>query len=390
MAKQALSFSLEGFLSLDSLLPVNQALSTWESGSRMTKTKDRFELYDGNLVMSDIMLIPYIGKPIHAYGIRKQYLTSWLSPSDPNKGFYYLGLDYLDMTKSNVLSQDNVYQQIGFCQVGTGEVHTSSTSQLSTKNDDPSGANLIDPSRKKDHELPQLSISSVVANTDHFSVLSNLGEGGFGPVYKLQWYEIAVKRLSNNSRQGLEEFKNEVELTSKLQARNLVKLLANADPIKWRLLDWRKRKHIIKGIAQDFGMARIVFENENRSGTTKLAGTYGYMFPKYAMHRLYLRKSDVFSFRVILLEIVSGRKSATFYEPNCSMNLLVGLLCVQENAEDRPKISDVVLMFSSERECLSRPKQLAYSTLLNAVDGSFSRKHTPSPNLVSISLVEAR
>ncbi|XP_060669839.1 G-type lectin S-receptor-like serine/threonine-protein kinase SD1-13 [Ziziphus jujuba] len=370
MAKQALSFSLEGFLSLDSLLPVNQALSTWESGSRMTKTKDRFELYDGNLVMSDIMLIPYIGKPIHAYGIRKQYLTSWLSPSDPNKGFYYLGLDYLDMTKSNVLSQDNVYQQIGFCQVGTGEVHTSSTSQLSTKNDDPSGANLIDPSRKKDHELPQLSISSVVANTDHFSVLSNLGEGGFGPVYKLQWYEIAVKRLSNNSRQGLEEFKNEVELTSKLQARNLVKLL---DPIKWRLLDWRKRKHIIKGIAQGL----LYFHN-------------GYMFPKYAMHRLYLRKSDVFSFRVILLEIVSGRKSATFYEPNCSMNLLVGLLCVQENAEDRPKISDVVLMFSSERECLSRPKQLAYSTLLNAVDGSFSRKHTPSPNLVSISLVEAR
>ncbi|XP_060669822.1 cysteine-rich receptor-like protein kinase 10 [Ziziphus jujuba] len=113
------------------------------------------------------------------------------------------------------------------------------------------------------------------------------------------------------------------------------------------------------------------------------------MSPEYAVHGLYSTKSDAFGFVVILLEIVSGRKNATFDEPNSSLNLLgyawdswngrrcmelmdptmdvlcsvddimlyiqVGLLCVQESAEDRPTMSDVVSMFSNERTSLPRP-----------------------------------
>nr|XP_048323323.1 receptor-like serine/threonine-protein kinase SD1-8 [Ziziphus jujuba var. spinosa] len=366
-------------------------------------------------------------------------------------------------------------------QVGTGEVHTS---QLSPNND-PSTEDVIELGRKNDHELPLLSFISVVAATDNFSACNKIGEGGFGPVYKgkLEGNDIAVKRLSKYSGQGLAEFKNEVQLICKVQHRNLVKLLGCCieqeekiliyeympnrsldsfifDPVKQLLLDWTKRQYIIEGITQgllylhkysrlriihrdlktsnillddymnpkisDFGMARILFKDESKIKTKRVAGTYGYMSPEYAAHGIFSTKSDVFSFGVILLEIVSGRKIATFHEPNCSMNLLgyawelwkdgrctelmdptlggscpvndvlmfiqVGLLCVQENAEDRPNMWDVLLMLSSERASLPEPKQPAYSTLLNAAaDGSsISTRQNPSPNLVSISLAEAR
>ncbi|XP_060669829.1 G-type lectin S-receptor-like serine/threonine-protein kinase At1g11330 [Ziziphus jujuba] len=332
---------------------------------------------------------------------------------------------------------------------GTGEVHAS---QLSPNND-PSIEDAIELGRKNDHELHLLSFISVVAATDNFSPWNKIGEGGFGPVYKgkLQGNDIAVKRLSKYSGQGLGEFKNEVQLISKVQHRNLVKFLGCCieqeekiliyeympnrsldffifDPIKQLLLDWKKCKYVIEGIAQgllylhkysrlriihrdlkasnillddymnpkisNFGMARVLFENESKIKTKRVARTYGYMSPEYAVHGLFSTKSDVFSFGVILLEIINGRKNATFYQPNYSMNLsgYVGLLCVQENAEDRPNMSDVVLMLSSERECLSEPKQPAYSTILNAAaDGrSISTMQNPSPNLASISLVEAR
>nr|XP_048323283.1 uncharacterized protein LOC107428940 [Ziziphus jujuba var. spinosa] len=363
---------------------------------------------------------------------------------------------------------------------GMTEGQTAITAQLGTNND-PSRADVIELGTK-DHELPLLSFSSVVAATDSFSVQNKLGEGGFGPVYKgkLHGHDIAVKRLSKNSGQGSVEFKNEVQLISKLQHTNLVKLLgccieheekiliyeymANKsldsfifDPVKQPLLDWRKRKHIIEGIAQgllylhkysrvriihrdlktsnilldnsmnpkisDFGMARILFESESRPETKRIAGTYGYMSPEYAVHGFYSTKSDVFSFGVIVLEIMSGRKNANFYEPNCSLNLLgyawelwngerwmklidptldnsslydtklciqVGLLCVQENADDRPTMSDVVSILSNEGMSLPTPKQPAYSTILNAAASSTSGRHTPTHNLASVSLVEAR
>ncbi|KAL5972906.1 hypothetical protein ACLOJK_039712 [Asimina triloba] len=80
----------------------------------------------------------------------------------------------------------------------------------------------------KGADLPFFSFATIEAATDNFAAENKLGEGGFGPVYKgilPEGQEMAVKRLSRSSGQGLEEFKNEVMLISKVQHRNLVRLL---------------------------------------------------------------------------------------------------------------------------------------------------------------------
>ncbi|KAG6651692.1 hypothetical protein CIPAW_06G130400 [Carya illinoinensis] len=287
---------------------------------------------------------------------------------------------------------------------------------------------------KKDAELPLFSYESVSAATNNFSTANKLGEGGFGPVYKgklLKGQEIAVKMLSKRSGQGLEEFRNETILIAKLQHRNLVRLLGCCvegdekiliyeymsnksldfylfDPTMKRMLDWKTRIHIMEGIAQgllylhqysrfriihrdlkpsnilldsemnpkisDFGMARIVGDNETQSKTNRIVGTYGYMSPEYALRGLYSVKSDVFSFGVLLLEIVSGKKNTCFYNneslyllshawelwrdgrslelmdstigyPSCTSIMVryinIGLLCVQKSPSDRPTMHDV-------------------------------------------------
>ncbi|GLU23491.1 hypothetical protein SLE2022_394910 [Rubroshorea leprosula] len=80
----------------------------------------------------------------------------------------------------------------------------------------------------EDMELPVFQVATISHATDNFSLSNKLGQGGFGPVYKgklVDGQEIAVKRLSLSSTQGVNEFKNEVKLIAKLQHRNLVRLL---------------------------------------------------------------------------------------------------------------------------------------------------------------------
>ncbi|XP_030514139.2 G-type lectin S-receptor-like serine/threonine-protein kinase B120 isoform X2 [Rhodamnia argentea] len=221
-------------------------------------------------------------------------------------------------------------------------------------------------------DIPVFNFSSIEAATNFFSEENKLGLGGFGPVYKGKFFggqEIAVKRLSRKSSQGLEEFKNEVMLIAKLQHRNLVRLLGFCvqgedkmlvyeympnrsldcfifDPAKRAQLDWTKRFEIIEGIARgllylhrdsrlriihrdlkasnilldeemnpkisDFGMARIFGTNESEASTNRVVGTYGYMSPEYAMEGLFSVKSDVYSFGVLLLEIIRGEKNFGF------------------------------------------------------------------------------
>ncbi|KAF3451603.1 hypothetical protein FNV43_RR07698 [Rhamnella rubrinervis] len=227
-------------------------------------------------------------------------------------------------------------------------------------------------SSKVNGELPLFNFNFVAVATNNFSEENKLGQGGFGPVYKGMLpggQEIAVKRLSRKSGQGVEEFKNEIILIAKLQHRNLVRLLGCClegeekmlvyeympnksldsflfDPEKQGLLDWRKRYAIIEGIARgllylhrdsrlriihrdlkasnilldedmnpkisDFGMARIFGGNQNEANTNRVVGTYGYMSPEYAMEGLFSVKSDVYSFGVLLLEIVSGRRNTSY------------------------------------------------------------------------------
>ncbi|GFP94683.1 cysteine-rich receptor-like protein kinase 26 [Phtheirospermum japonicum] len=304
-------------------------------------------------------------------------------------------------------------------------------------------------------ESLKYTLSTIRDATNDFFDDNKLGQGGFGAVYKgilPNGHEIAVKRLSQNSGQGDLEFKNEVLLLAKLQHRNLVKLLGfcvegveklliyefvqNAsldqfifDPIKRSYLDWEKRYKIIGGIARgilylhedsririihrdlkpsnvlldgemnpkiaDFGMARLFGQDDTRGITNRIAGTYGYMAPEYAAHGQFSIKSDVFSFGVLVLEIISGQKNNNVQRGENVEDLLsfawknwnartpaeivdpilrsgsgfisymercihIGLLCVQENAADRPTMASVVLMLNSFSITLGIPSEPAF------------------------------
>ncbi|XP_047155548.1 G-type lectin S-receptor-like serine/threonine-protein kinase At1g11330 [Vigna umbellata] len=230
-------------------------------------------------------------------------------------------------------------------------------------------------------ELPLFEFEVVENATNSFHLANTLGKGGFGPVYKgllPDGQEIAVKRLSRASGQGVEEFMNEVMVISKLQHRNLVKLLGCCiegdekmliyefmpnksldafifDPLRRKLLDWTKRFTIVEGVARgllylhrdsrlkiihrdlkasnilldadmnpkisDFGLARI-YKGEDEVNTKRVVGTYGYMSPEYAMEGLFSEKSDVYSFGVLLLEIISGKRNTSFRNDDQSLSLI--------------------------------------------------------------------
>ncbi|XP_075649217.1 G-type lectin S-receptor-like serine/threonine-protein kinase At1g11410 [Castanea sativa] len=235
---------------------------------------------------------------------------------------------------------------------------------------------------RRNSNLPLFDLRTIIAATDNFSIANKLGQGGFGPVYKglLQnGMEIAVKRLSKCSGQGIEQFKMESALIVKLQHRNLVKILGCCihkeekmliyeylpnksldffifDETKRSCLDWEKRFEIICGIGRgilylhqdsrlriihrdlkasnvlldnalnpkisDFGLARIVGGDQIEANTNCIAGTYGYMSPEYAMQGLFSIKSDVYSFGVLLLEIITGKRNGTYHHDGPSSNLI--------------------------------------------------------------------
>ncbi|XP_042021551.1 G-type lectin S-receptor-like serine/threonine-protein kinase At4g27290 [Salvia splendens] len=325
--------------------------------------------------------------------------------------------------------------------------------------------------RNMEFDLPMFSYSSVSAATNNFSPQNKLGEGGFGPVYKgelLNGERIALKRLSQKSGQGFEEFRNEIILIAKLQHRNLVRILGCCiDPVesiliyeympnksldmflfgseKQEMLDWKTRTRIVEGIAQgllylheysrvriihrdlkasnillddemnpkisDFGLARILGGTDSQAHTNRVVGTFGYIAPEYAMEGLFSIKSDVYSFGVLVLEIISGRKNTGFYKtdsislPGHAWELWisgrgvelvdekagslaastalryinVGLLCVQENPKDRPNMSSVVSMLSSEIAALPPPKKPAFSTTSLVSSSSSQTKSAGDP-----------
>ncbi|CAA0840351.1 G-type lectin S-receptor-like serine/threonine-protein kinase [Striga hermonthica] len=299
-------------------------------------------------------------------------------------------------------------------------------------------------------ELPLFKLETIITATNNFSIENKVGEGGFGPVYMgnlSREEKIAVKRLSNTSSQGLEEFKNEVILIAKLQHKNLVRLLGCCierdermliyeylqnrsldyfifDWNRRKLLTWPKRFDIIIGIARgllylhhdsrlkvihrdlktsnilldgsfsskisDFGIARSFGEDQLLAKTKRVVGTYGYMAPEYAFDGKFSVKSDVFSLGVVLLEIVSGKKNRAIdgdhyysllghawllWKEDRSLELMdeslndtcietevkrciqVGLLCVQKFAEDRPTMSSVIFMLSTDGTILPEPNE---------------------------------
>ncbi|XP_018730421.2 G-type lectin S-receptor-like serine/threonine-protein kinase At1g61500 isoform X2 [Eucalyptus grandis] len=231
-------------------------------------------------------------------------------------------------------------------------------------------------------KLVVYDFDSIRLATDNFNVKNKLGQGGFGPVYKGKLndgMEIAAKRLSSSSGQGIAEFKNEILLISKLQHRNLVRLLGCCiegeekilvyeylpnksldtflfDSKEKAKLSWSVRFHIIQGVARgllylhhdsclrvihrdlkvsnilldekmnpkisDFGLSRIFEGTQVLVNTHKVVGTLGYMSPEYAMGGIFSEKSDVYSFGVLLLEIISGKKNTSLDYPGQHLNLL--------------------------------------------------------------------
>jgi serine/threonine protein kinase len=73
----------------------------------------------------------------------------------------------------------------------------------------------------------------------------------------------------------------------------------------------------------DFGMARIFGVDQSQANTRRIAGTFGYMSPEYAMRGHFSMKSDVYSFGVLVLEIISGKKNSSFYNIDDSGSNLV-------------------------------------------------------------------
>ncbi|XP_021719634.1 cysteine-rich receptor-like protein kinase 15 [Chenopodium quinoa] len=295
----------------------------------------------------------------------------------------------------------------------------------------------------------QYDLNTIRIATNNFAAENKLGEGGFGEVYKGKienGQEIAVKRLSKNSGQGVVEFKTEVDVVAKLRHKNLVKLLGFCVALEEKILvyeflpnssldrflfdqtknvslDWQTRFKIIIGIAKgllylhedsplkiihrdlkssnvlldddmnpkisDFGLAKLFGVDQTQGDTKRIVGTYGYMAPEYAITGHYSVKSDVFSFGVLVLEIVSGQRNRFFGRLQLEEALLhrawrlwneektldlvdttldsfpidevtkcihIGLLCIQEEAVVRPRMASIVAALNGQALSLPVPK----------------------------------
>ncbi|KAE8790733.1 Cysteine-rich receptor-like protein kinase 15 [Hordeum vulgare] len=304
---------------------------------------------------------------------------------------------------------------------------------------------------ESDSRFSLFSFSKIRSATNNFSDKNIVGKGGFGTVYKGQLrqdqLDIAVKRLSPSSVQGFREFMNEIKLIASLQHKNLARLFGCCIKSKERILvyeympngsleefifgvgakkSWPIRRGIIEGIAEgllylhdyahecivhrdmkpsnilldhemnpkisDFGIARICLSNVTESNTTTAMGTFGYIAPECYSQNVYSTRSDVFSFGILVLEIISGKSAVGSYqlagrsyelrkyawqlwrEQRCDelvddslgeeypeMDVLrciqIALLCVQDSAEDRPTMREVTMMLSNGNKRLLLPVQ---------------------------------
>ncbi|PVH36396.1 hypothetical protein PAHAL_6G065700 [Panicum hallii] len=289
--------------------------------------------------------------------------------------------------------------------------------------------------------------------TDNFSPQNILGEGGYGPVYKGKLPDgrvVAVKQLSQTSHQGKSQFVTEVATISSVQHRNLVKLYgccidSNTPLLVYEYhmngsldraflrdsgmtLNWPTRFEIILGIARgltylheessvrivhrdikasnvlldtnltpkisDFGLAKL-FDEKKTHVSTKIAGTFGYLAPEYAMRGHLTEKAHVFAFGVVALETIAGRSNTDnsleenkiylfewaweLYERDQALGILdprieefdgeealrvirIALLCSQGSPHQRPPMSRVVKMLTGDNEVTEEVTKPSYIT----------------------------
>ncbi|KAH1036032.1 hypothetical protein GYH30_055814 [Glycine max] len=323
----------------------------------------------------------------------------------------------------------------------------------------------------------QFDLTTVKVATNNFSHENKIGKGGFGVVYKgtlCDGRQIAVKRLSTSSKQGSIEFENEILLIAKLQHKNLVTFIGFCSEEQEKILiyeylpngsldyllfgtrqqklSWQERYKIIRGTASgilylheysrlkvihrdlkpsnvlldenmnpklsDFGMAKIVEMDQDCGNTNRIAGTYGYMSPEYAMFGQFSEKSDVFSFGVMILEIITGKKNVKFNElDNIEEGLIgyvwrrwkdqeplsildshikesysqmevlkcihIGLLCVQEDPNIRPTMTTVISYLNNHSLELPSPQEPAFFWHRLRVDQGIAMPQESSSNQVA-------
>ncbi|XP_049931679.1 probable LRR receptor-like serine/threonine-protein kinase At1g07650 [Nymphaea colorata] len=231
------------------------------------------------------------------------------------------------------------------------------------------------------------TLRQIKAATRNFHQDNKIGQGGFGPVYKgclPNGTVVAIKQLSAESYQGNREYITEIGLISALQHPNLVKLygcctegnqlflvyeymennsLAHVLFRDGPKLDWNTRRRICIGVAKglahlhggtrlnivhrdikptnilldkdlnakisDFGLAKLV-EADRRSRTTRIVGTEGYIAPEYKRSGRLSCKADVYSFGIVVLEVVSGKSHRSWHSEKC-LPMLDWALVLQKN-----------------------------------------------------------
>ncbi|KAG6475245.1 receptor protein kinase TMK1-like [Zingiber officinale] len=257
-----------------------------------------------------------------------------------------------------------------------------------------------------------ISIQVLRNVTNNFSEKNILGRGGFGTVYKGELHDgtkIAVKRMEAGilGTKGLNEFKSEIAVLTKVRHRNLVSLLGycldgnerllvyeympqgtlSRHLLDWKEeglkpLEWKKRLSIALDVARgveylhnlahqsfihrdlkpsnillgddmkakvaDFGLVRLAPDGKGCSVETRLAGTFGYLAPEYAVTGRVTTKADVFSFGVVLMEIITGRKALDENQPEESVHLVTWFRRMQLNKDTFRKAIDSTIHLDEE------------------------------------------
>lgn len=278
------------------------------------------------------------------------------------------------------------------------DARAKETSEAKIADAVPSGGSLPHPTSTR-----FLGYAELKEATNNFEPACLLGEGGFGRVYKgvlSDGTAVAIKKLTNGGQQGDKEFLVEVEMLSRLHHRNLVKLVGyyshrdssenllcyelvpNGSLEAWLHgplglncpLDWDSRMKIAldaaRGLAYlhedsqpcvihrdfkasnillennfhakvaDFGLAKQAPEGRGNYLSTRVMGTFGYVAPEYAMTGHLLVKSDVYSYGVVLLELLTGRKPVDMSQSSGQENLVTWARPIMRDKDRLEELAD--------------------------------------------------